>query len=185
MEKLKKQVTLRGRHVEYVFRQSSWAKRMRLTVRRDGMVALTVPMRFSERVAEQFLREKAGWVISKIDYFGTLPPEVPHEHHGRRDYLKHREAARAVIEAKVEQFGALYDYPYGRISVKNQKSCWGSCSRRGNLNFNYRLLFLPKKLQDYVIVHELCHLKELNHSKKFWELVAQTVPDLWCNQKRA
>ena len=177
MEKLKKQVILCGRRMEYMLRQSSRAKRMRLTVRRDGTVALTVPARFSELAAERFLREKAGWVMSKVDYFGKLLPVAPILHHGRRDYLKHKEAARAVIEAKVRQFGALYGYSHGRISVKNQKSCWGSCSRRGNLNFNYKLLFLPEKLQDYVIIHELCHLKELNHSQKFWGLVAQTVPN--------
>ena len=176
---MEKEIISGNGKINYLFRRSSRARRVRLTVKRDGRVLLTAPVRISESVAENFLREKAVWVISKLNHFAALP-SVPVEfasHRGRKDYLKHREEARAVIEVKVAQFGILYGYPYGRISIKNQKSCWGSCSRKGNLNFNYKILFLPERLQDYVIVHELCHLKEMNHSRKFWELVAQTVPD--------
>jgi predicted metal-dependent hydrolase len=177
MDIIQKEATVGDKKISYIFRQSSRAKRMRLTVRPDGAVLLTVPVRFSKFAAEQFLVEKAEWVISKLDHFSSLPPVAPILHHGRRDYLKHKEVARGVITAKIEQFGQLYGYSCGNISVKNQRSCWGSCSRKGNLNFNYKILFLPESLQNYIIVHELCHLRELNHSPKFWQLVAQTIPD--------
>ena len=95
----------------------------------------------------------------------------------RKNYLNNKEQARAVIMQKVLQFNAQLGYEYNRVSIKNQKTCWGSCSRKKNLNFNYKLLFLPERLQDYVIVHELAHLKEFNHSKNFWALVANIIPD--------
>jgi predicted metal-dependent hydrolase len=78
---------------------------------------------------------------------------------------------------RVEELNKPYGFVYGKIAIRNQKTRWGSCSRRGNLNFNYRVGLLPQKLMDYVIVHELCHLGEFNHSYKFWDLVAKTVPE--------
>ena len=96
---------------------------------------------------------------------------------GRRDYLKHREEARALAMERLEHFNKFYQFKIGRISIRNQKTRWGSCSKRGNLNFNYRIALLSKEAADYIIVHELCHLGEFNHSAKFWRLVACAVPD--------
>ncbi len=71
-----------------------------------------------------------------------------------------------------------------KIGVRNQKGRWGSCSRNGSLNFNFRVVYLPPPLVDYIVVHELCHLGELNHSKKFWSLVSQAVPDYRLMRKK-
>ena len=65
---------------------------------------------------------------------------------------------------------------YNRVAIRNQRGRWGSCTSRKNLNFNYRLLDLSPELRDYIIVHELCHLKELNHGKAFWDLVSKAIP---------
>ena len=78
---------------------------------------------------------------------------------------------------RVETFKSRLRFSYKAIKIKNQKTRWGSCSRNKNLNFNYKLIFLPKKQQDYIIIHELCHLKEFNHSRKFWSLVEKIMPD--------
>ena len=95
----------------------------------------------------------------------------------RREYLRNREAARALVHERLEYFNTSYHFTYKKVAIRNQKSRWGSCSKAGNLNFNYRLILLPAHLIDYVIVHELCHRAEFNHSENFWVLVARTVPE--------
>ena len=91
--------------------------------------------------------------------------------------MKYKEEARALVMEKLMVFGKIYNLFPNRIAIRNTKSRWGSCSKRGNLNFNYRIVFLPPALADYLVVHELCHLGEFNHSPKFWNLVAVAVPD--------
>jgi predicted metal-dependent hydrolase len=94
-----------------------------------------------------------------------------------KHYVKHKETARNFVLEKLQIYNEFYQYTFRRVSIRNTKSRWGSCSEHGNLNFSYKLLFLPEHLADYIIVHELCHLKELNHSPKFWNLVSKTFPD--------
>lgn len=100
-----------------------------------------------------------------------------------KHYKKYKENARALVHARLAYFNAFYAFPLRRVAIKNSKSRWGSCSKLGNLNFNYKLLFLPIQVIDYVVVHELCHLKEFNHSPKFWALVAQEIPDYLARRK--
>lgn len=95
----------------------------------------------------------------------------------KSDYLKYKDQALELVKNKLEQFNQFYNFKYNKITVRNQSTRWGSCSRRGNINFNYKLVLLPEELLDYVVVHELCHLGEFNHSKNFWKLVAKTIPD--------
>ena len=92
-------------------------------------------------------------------------------------YYAHREAARVHITERVTYWNQYYNFTYKRIAIRNQRSRWGSCSALGNLNFNYKLLFLPSHLCDYIVVHELCHLKELNHGPRFWAEIGRTLPD--------
>ena len=96
---------------------------------------------------------------------------------GRRDYLKYKETARALVKSRLAYFNTFYGFNIKRIAIKNSKSRWGSASKKGNLNFNYKIVLLPMELADYVIVHELCHLGEFNHSVKFWQLVSRAVPN--------
>jgi predicted metal-dependent hydrolase len=100
-----------------------------------------------------------------------------------KHYLAHKETAREYIVEKVRYWNTYYGFPINRIAIRNQKTCWGSCSEHNNLNFNYKLLFLPEHLADYVIVHEICHLGELNHSPAFWELVGRTQPEYKMHRK--
>lgn len=94
----------------------------------------------------------------------------------RKEYLACKESARQLVLERIKHYNDFYQFKVGRISIKNQKSRWGSCSKKGNLNFNYKIIFLPKEVADYVVVHELCHLGQFNHSPAFWQLVAQTLP---------
>ena len=95
----------------------------------------------------------------------------------RRFTINKREEARIFVENRIGYFNKFYSFEINRIAIKNQKTRWGSCSSKGNLNFNYKIIYLKPALADYLIVHELCHLGQLNHSKKFWALVFKTIPN--------
>ncbi len=94
-----------------------------------------------------------------------------------RRYEKYKEDARRLVQTRLQHYNQFYNYTIGRITIRDQKTRWGSCSSKGNLNFNYKIVFLPIELADYIIVHELCHLGEFNHSTRFWKLVEKQCPD--------
>jgi len=165
--------------IEYTLRRSTRSRQVRLTVRPGGAVVVTAPQWLGMNVIDRFLQSKKQWILEKLKLLSGV---VPIRSSTRKQYLEHREQARKVILERLEYWNERYHFSYGRVCIKDQHSMWGSCSRKGNLNFNYRLLFLAAELQDYVVVHELCHLKEPNHSKRFWALVSETLPDY--NQRR-
>ena len=94
-----------------------------------------------------------------------------------KHYLDHKEQARELVLARLQYFNQHYGLAWNRVAIRNQRRCWGSCSSQKNLNFSYKLLLLPPMLSDYIVVHELCHLQEMNHGPIFWSLVAETIPD--------
>ena len=94
-----------------------------------------------------------------------------------KHYLQHKEEARELALARLAHYNQFYNFTWNRIAIRNQRRCWGSCSAKKNLNFNYKITFLPPRLCDYIIVHELCHLQEMNHGQKFWDLLEEQVPD--------
>lgn len=99
-------------------------------------------------------------------------------------YLENKEKARTQVLERLGYFNQFYGFKWNCVSIKNTKRRWGSCSKKGNLNFCYKIALIPQELADYVIVHELCHLGQFNHSKGFWALVKETVPDYKWRRKR-
>ncbi len=93
------------------------------------------------------------------------------------EYAEHKNKAREIALSRLAYFNSYYHFPIKRVAIRNQKTRWGSCSKKGNLNFNYKIATLPPALSDYIIVHELCHLGEFNHSPAFWKLVEKTIPN--------
>lgn len=88
-----------------------------------------------------------------------------------------------VIPERVEYFAEMMNVTYGRITIREQKTRWGSCSSKGNLNFNWKLVLMPEEVLDYVVVHELAHRKEMNHSERFWNHVEKVLPDYQARRK--
>jgi len=173
----KKQIILRNQQIEYKLRDSSRARCLRVTIYPGGELAATLPRGMAFEKLEHFLRQKADWILRKMNLAKKKRPSMVLPKASRREYLARKKEAFELVENKIDYFRSIYDLCPARISIRNQKTRWGSCSRKGNLNFNYRIVHLPEKYQEYVVVHELCHLKEFNHSKKFWDLVGETIPD--------
>jgi hypothetical protein len=102
-------------------------------------------------------------------------PRVRRRYHRKTVSSVDRESARALVHARLAHFNQFYQLQYNKVFIKNQRTRWGSCSSTRNLNFNYRIITLAPELQDYLVVHELCHLQEFNHSQAFWDLVALQI----------
>lgn len=160
--------------MNYTLKRSQRARYVRLRVQPGGAVVLTVPFGMAIAKAEEFVRERAEWLTNAIRRMAQLK-QLPVS--GRRDYLKHKEAARELVHERLVYWNAFYAFSYKRIAIKNTRRTWGSCSHRGNLNFSYKLLFVPRELADYVVVHELCHLKHRNHGAAFWREVGRALPN--------
>ncbi len=104
--------------------------------------------------------------ISELDGVKAIKKTIEKFYHNK---------AEEVIHDRLQFFNEHYGFPYNRVTMRNQKSRWGSCSGLRNLNFNWRLIMAPIEVIDYVVVHELCHLKEMNHSSRFWKLVEEEI----------
>ncbi len=167
-------ISVGEKKVEYLVHRSLRATRMRLSVYRDGRVILTLPYGFPQKLISVFLNKKAEWIAKHLTRF--LQSDAKHPVMNKKEYLVHKKRAHALAVERLRHFNSFYGFSYERISIRNQKTRWGSCSKKGNLNFNYRIALLPPHLADYIIVHELCHLGAFDHSRKFWNMVARTIP---------
>lgn len=168
-----KKISLAGQDIEYELLSSSKSKKVRIEIGVSGLKVVKpvfVPFIF----IEQFIKSRAAWIINNLAVTkNSIPPPVISKD---ESIILKRRAAHLIL-ASLEFYNQSYGFKYKSLSVRNQKTRWGSCSHQGALNFNCRLALLPEKLLNYVAVHELCHLKEMNHSAKFWTLVERTIPN--------
>lgn len=168
-------ITSDGREIEYTLVMDARSKRVRISVGRGGEVVVSLPRGVGERAAERFVREKSRWIARKVEFMRENAANVLDD--SAADPKLHKRNALALAEARIAHWNAIYRFDHGSVTIRNQKTRWGSCTRKGGLNFNRKMTLLPLHLVDYVVVHELCHLREFNHSPKFWALVARTMPD--------
>jgi len=173
---MKKEVRLDDENISYTLKKSSKSKNIKLYINSDNSIIVTAPNWLPVFFIEIFLKKKSKWILEKVRSLKETK-EINKSIFNDAHYKKHKEEALNLVIDRAEYFSQMYNLKYNKISVKNQKTRWGSCSATKNLNFNYKILFLPERLRDYIVVHEICHLKEFNHSAKFWDLVSEVFPD--------
>lgn len=146
----------------------------------DGGVLVRCPRRMDAEAIQAFVQSRSGWIEKHLVKQAALPKLPAFTDAELRDLAQ---KALRIIPERVACFAPLIGVSYGRISIRNQRSRWGSCSGKGNLNFNCLLMLAPDEVVDYVVVHELCHRKEMNHSKRFWAEVERILPDYKVRKK--
>lgn len=171
---MKKKITLNNKEIHYLIRKSNRAKRMRIAVFCNADVVITLPHTRTNLEAEKYLKEKSKWVLEKLDKFATTTTNNKPQ---TVDFEEGKELAGHLVKKIIKKHKKQLNCEYNSINIKDHKTKWGSCSKKGNLNFNYRIIFLKKKLAEYIVVHELCHLAEMNHSQKFWKLIEKALPN--------
>lgn len=148
-----------------------------------GQVLVSCPRRMPRKQVEAFVESKRGWIEGHLSRMGPAPLPLTAEE--RKQLIC---KAALIIPERAAYFAPLVGVDYGRITIRSQRTRWGSCSAKGNLNFNCLLVLAPPEVLDYVVVHELCHRKYMNHSEAFWAEVAKILPDyrlhrLWLKEK--
>ena len=147
---------------------------------RDGEVIVRAPYLASKRKIERFVAEHEGWIEKHLRLESERRERLMGiEKLTEAEIAELAERARLVIPQRVAYYAPLVGVTYGRITIRHQRSRWGSCSRKGNLNFNCLLMLAPPEVLDSVVVHELCHLKEMNHSKRFYAEVLRVFPEYY------
>ena len=148
---------------------------MALQVKPDGSLLLRLPRSVPEKQALEFAQRHQQWIRRALRRMAEYPAQ--RAEFSEEEIRRHKETLRPVLLHRVAYFAERMGVDYGRITIRNQKTRWGSCSSQGNLNFNWRLALLPPELLDYVVVHELAHRREMNHSRRFWSQVERILPD--------
>ena len=160
----------------YTLKTNRRTRGVRISVSAGGEVVVTRSPRISVAQVESLVEKRADWIREKISEMEKRPKKIL-AHFSVKEYKEFKEKAREQVTERIQILNQKYKFEIGSIAIRNQKTRWGSCSGKKNLNFNYKIFFLPPELADYIIVHELCHLREMNHSKRFWDLVALQVPN--------
>ena len=153
-------------------------KSMVISVDADGKVVVKAPMRMADREIYKFVSEKSGWIETAVkkalEKKAAEPEIVPLS---MKDIKELADKAVKVIPERVRYYAGKMGVTYGRITIRNQRSRWGSCSSKGNLNFNCLLMLTPMEVIDSVVVHELAHRREMNHSARFYNEILKVFPD--------
>ena len=161
-----------GSNMEYELIRSD-RKTLSLQLKENGTLLVRAPRRMSVREIERFLHQHEDWIARQQAKLAALPRVEPMT---EAELASLKARARGVFIARCAYFAPLVGVRFGQISVRSQHTKWGSCSSKGNLNFNCLLLLAPPEVLDYVVVHELCHRLEMNHSPRFWAQVRRVLP---------
>lgn len=153
-------------------------KTIAIEIKPDGTILIRAPYFMKDAEIYKFVKEKERWIeahLQKVQEHQQEEKETPKL--TGEEVKRLADLALKEIPEKVRAYAGIMNVSYGRITIRNQKTRWGSCSGKRNLNFNCLLMLAPERVIDYVVVHELCHLIEMNHSKAFWQQVERVMPD--------
>ncbi|MFA5946366.1 MAG: SprT family zinc-dependent metalloprotease [Patescibacteria group bacterium] len=160
----------------FTLKRNPRSRGIRIRIGQDGSCTVTAPRRVSLRLINRLVLEKVGWIEDAIARVISRPVN-PLSGGTKADYARLKEQALRLAHARLAFFNDVYKFSYTKVAIRNQTTRWGSCTSSGTLSFNYRIVHLSPEAVDYIIVHELCHLGQMNHSAKFWALVAKAVPE--------
>ncbi len=168
--------------MEIQIRHRRGLKRLTLRVGTGGKVTVSAPIRVSEVFIQRFIQEKMDWIENSIRIIqkkeAAQPPKIKFP-----GFESSKARAKKLLLERARYWAEQYGVKFNRVSIKRASTRWGSCSSKGNLNFHYKLLYLPEELREYVVVHEICHLLHMNHSRDFWAEISKSMP-LWRGYKR-
>lgn len=156
-------------------------KTLSVSIQPDCTITVRAPRSVSDSQIRRFLVEKQHWLITKYLEAKQKQEMIPCSDltDTQRAALTRRyiDAAKEYFPKRVAYFHQFTGGTYSRITIRDQKTRWGSCSSKGTLSFNWRLMLAPPAILDYVVVHELCHLRHMDHSPAFWQAVGEVFPD--------
>lgn len=153
-------------------------KTLGVQVNADGLIIVRSPLRLSESYIGNFLKEKTEWIARHIVLVKEESKKRSDIQKFTRDEIEDMgQKALKIIPERVKHYAEIIGVTYGNITIRNQKTRWGSCSSKGNLNFNCLLVLTPLEVLDSVVVHELCHRRHMNHSKDFYAEVYKAFPE--------
>ena len=145
-------------------------KSLSMKIDRDGIIVVRAPRFVFQKTIDNFIEKNKAWIEKQQSQRqkSILDPN---------QVAEYKREARDIIIPRVAEFAKKYGFTYNSVKITSAMTRWGSCTSKKNLNFTYRLALAPDEVRDYVIVHELCHLRQMNHSKKFWSEVEAIMPD--------
>lgn len=164
---------IRVQGIDIVLKRHHWTRQTSLKVARDGKVTVMMPKWTPYKIGELFAHSHTEWIKKQLSK--AVTPTEKSQSSGPSSLQ--RKQAKQLVEHKLAYWNQRYGFKWNKVFIRDQRTRWGSCSSNANLNFNWKIITLPESLQDYIIVHELCHLKQANHSPKFWELMGKALAE--------
>ncbi|HHU17805.1 MAG TPA: M48 family metallopeptidase [Clostridiales bacterium] len=162
----------------------SMRKTLSLHIRRDGSIVVKAPLTASIEYINCFINRKQNWIQNTQKKILTMKANSQTIELSSKEEALYKMKAKEHLQLKCQLFSRIMGIQYGTIKINGARTRWGSCNSKGDINFSYRLIFAPEDLIDYVVVHELTHIKEMNHSANFWAIVEETMPDYKERRKR-
>lgn len=157
---------------------------MSLYVGRDGSVVVRAPLQTSIENINNFVNNNQVWIQSTQKRILAMKADRQIIELSSKEEALYKMKAKEYLQQKCQLFSQKMGIQYGAVRINSARSRWGSCNSKGDINFTYRLIFAPEDLIDYVVVHELAHIKEMNHSANFWDIVEDTISDYKTRRKR-